>query len=72
VAYRNGTGVNHCGDNGDARKIGGTGECAARFSKAHPHQTQYSVTDGRVFVGTIEVIDGYYVALDADGSIVGR
>jgi hypothetical protein len=34
-------------------------------------QRRYSVTAGRLAVGTIEV-DGIFVAIDANGNIIGR
>jgi len=33
---------------------------------------QYAVTDGRLAVGTIEIVDGFFIALDIDGNIIGK
>jgi hypothetical protein len=32
----------------------------------------YAITDGRDGVGTVERRDGYYVAVDVDGVIIGK
>jgi hypothetical protein len=35
-------------------------------------QVHFSVTDGRVALGTIDVVDGAFVALDINGAVVGQ
>jgi hypothetical protein len=70
VARSKGKGVNHRGDDGDARKADAFGQC----TPSSPQQVapQYAVTDGRLAVGTVEVIDGRFVAFGLDGNIIGR
>jgi hypothetical protein len=43
----------------------------ASSSLEHPH-SQYAVTDGRPAIGTVEIVDGHFIALDVDGNIVGK
>jgi hypothetical protein len=44
---------------------------ASRKTKSPEIQQQYSVTDGRTALGTIELIGGSDVAIDAPGQLIG-
>ena len=41
-------------------------------NSARAVQAAYSVTDGRDARGVVEVVDGTFVAIDADGNTIGR
>ena len=42
-----------------------------RFSREHPTSQAFAVTDGRVSLGTVKVIDRIYIATDATGTEIG-
>jgi hypothetical protein len=69
VAHRKGKGVNHCGDNGDAREGIASRKCDP--SSLCSDSKQYSVTDGRTALGTVELTSGAFVAVDSSGEIIG-
>jgi hypothetical protein len=67
VAHQNGFGPRHRVDDAEARK---------EFAKHVPssrtwNPEQYAVTDGWITIGTIELIDGRHVAVDASGQTLG-
>ena len=73
MALINGAGPSH------RARHGGRAKTKDAFGKRSPSsrsqvfpQSQYAITDGRTAVGTVEIIDGYYVAFDCHGSIIGR
>jgi hypothetical protein len=68
VAHWNGVGPQHRGRDAEARKDQALGK-RAPFSRTSAH-TQY-VTDGRVALGTVELIDGRYVAVASTSEVVG-
>ncbi len=41
-------------------------------SRSHINPQTFYVTDGRIPIGTVEVIGGSYVAVNADGQVIGR
>jgi hypothetical protein len=68
VAHRNGVGPRHR-DNAEARKGNALANRIPSSRTSNPKQ--YSVTDGRTALGTIELIDGSHVAIDATGPTLG-
>jgi hypothetical protein len=67
VSPRNGVGPQHRVDDAKARK-----EFAKHApSSRTPKITQYAVTDGRVTIGAIALIDGRHIAIDAIGQTLG-
>jgi len=69
VPYRNGVGPRHH-DDAEAQKGNAFGNRVPPFSRP-PNSRQYAVTDGRTAIGTIELIDGRHVAIDATGQTLG-
>jgi len=43
-----------------------------RFSRENPTSQTFAVTDGRIALGTVEVIDRIYLATDTTGAEIGR
>jgi hypothetical protein len=68
VAHPKGAGSEHRGDDGGARKPDAIGK--RNQTSTLPH-VFLQVTDGLIPVGTVEH-RGYFVALDIDGTIIGR
>ena len=67
MAHRNGVGPQHRDDDAGARK-----ELAKHVpSSRTSNPAQYHVTDGRTAIGTVELIDGAFVAVDSTGKTVG-
>jgi hypothetical protein len=42
-----------------------------RSSREHPTSRTFAVTDGRLSIGKIELVDGFFTTIDIDGVIVG-
>jgi hypothetical protein len=72
VAHQNGAGPDAAVTAIEARKDAlGTRVVPSSRTPA-PSQTHYSVSSGRTALGTIEVIDGRFVAVDTDGLVIVR
>jgi hypothetical protein len=73
VPLRKGEGVEHRVNGVDALKVRLAIADRGQPCKPPLKSTQaYFVSDGRIACGTIEVVDGRYVAFDVGGSIIGR
>jgi hypothetical protein len=71
VARRKGSGVKHCVDSGDARERDQVERLIDPTSSLpDPVSQVVSVSDDAV--GIVERRDGYFIAIDGDGHIVGR
>jgi hypothetical protein len=57
------------GDAGEARKPDAFGKRPS--SSRIPHPNQYAVSDGRTPLGTVEAVNGAFVAIDTAGIAVG-
>ena len=67
---RPGAGPSHRGHGGRAET---KDACEKRKTSSRSQVSlQYAITDGRISVGTVEVIEGCYVAFAPDGSVIGR
>jgi hypothetical protein len=67
VAFRKGAGPARCEHASEARK-------AIRDSKPSSlssHPNQYAVSDGTTALGTVEAVNGAFVAIDTAGIAVG-
>jgi hypothetical protein len=74
VASRNGAGPRQREHAGETRKANNAfGNCVPPSSRSpNSPQAHFAVTDGRDALGTVDQIDGAFVALDINGVIVGR
>jgi len=74
VAFRNGASLRqreHAGETWKANNaFGKCGSPSSRTSNRNP--AHFSVTDGRVACGTVDLINGAFVATDTSGAVVGR
>jgi hypothetical protein len=61
----------HGGDRGGTRKVVASGKRALSSRKKNSSQ-HFAVADGRDALGTVDLIDGMYVATDAGGKFVGK
>ena len=68
MAHRNGVGPRHR-DDAEARKGNALGNRIPSSRTSNPRQ--YSVTDGRTTIGTVELIGSAFVTVDSTGEIVG-
>jgi hypothetical protein len=66
VRHQNGVGLQHRVDDAGARK-----EFSHVPSSRSSDSKQYTVTDGRTALGTVELISGAFVAIASTGEVVG-
>jgi hypothetical protein len=72
LSFRKGAGLTQRVDAAEARKADQIERLINPTNNLPEPALQYAVSDGRDSVGTIEHRDGYFVAIDCDGNIVGR
>jgi hypothetical protein len=70
MRHAHGAGPHHRGHGGGAKTKDACGK--RKTSSRSQASRQYAITDGQIPVGTVEVIDGRYVTLDCNGTVVGR
>jgi hypothetical protein len=68
VRHRNGVGPRHRAD-AEAREGIASGKCIP--SSRTSNSKQYSVTDGRTALGTVELINGAFIAVNTTGQPLG-
>ena len=73
MAFRDGVGTRQRVCAGETRKANEAfGKCGSTSSPTSSFpQHRFSVTDGRVARGIVELIDRLFVAIDVNGAIVG-
>lgn len=73
MRWRHGAGARQRDDAGGSRKANAFGKCGCPSSRtSNRNPAHFSVTDGRVACGTVDVVDGAFIALDINGAVVGR